>query len=203
MSFTPELMVLHTLRCIGTTSTERLADRAGLDEDATESHLIDLGVGGLVSRQAGAFGGWRITDQGRAVDAEAVATQLTETGCRAAVEAAFGRFERLNPLALEACTAWQLRTVDGATVVNDHLDRRYDTQVLRKIASVEQHGQEVCNDLASVLDRFEGYGPRLRDASRRALAGEWELVSEHPDSFHSLWFQLHEDLLVTLGRPRH
>lgn len=194
-----ELRILHTLRCVGASSTARLAELTGRPAAELESELIDLGVGGLVSR---ASGGWAVTPQGKTVDNEFVANELAETGCRAAVEAAYGRFERLNPLALEACTMWQLREIDGTRKVNDHLDRRYDTQVLRKLASVQQLGQEVCNDLSAILDRFDGYGERLSEATERALGGEWEYVSEHPDSFHSIWFQLHEDLLVTLGRPR-
>ncbi|MDO5500035.1 MAG: transcriptional regulator, partial [Propionibacteriaceae bacterium] len=58
------------------------------------------------------------------------------------------------------------------------------------------------NDLEAVLDRFGDYGPRLSEAMDRALAGQSDYVAEHPDSFHTVWFQLHEDLLLTLGRPR-
>lgn len=194
-----DLRILHTLRCIGASSPTRLADLTGLPVPDVESHLIDLGVKGLVARSGD---GWSVTAEGRRIDNEAVAEELDETGCRAAVEAAYGRFERLNPLALEACTAWQLREIDGVRRVNDHLDRRYDTQVLRKLGNVERLGQELCNDLSAILDRFDGYGDRLAEAANRALAGEWEYVSEHWDSFHTVWFQLHEDLLVTIGKPR-
>ncbi len=194
-----DLRILHTLRCIGASSAARLGEVTGLAVADLESHLIDLGVKGLVARSGG---GWSVTPEGKRVDNEAVAQELDDSGCRTAVEAAYGRFERLNPLALEACTAWQLREIDGVRRVNDHLDRRYDTQVLRKLGNVERLGQEVCNDLTAVLDRFDGYGDRLAEAAKRALGGEWEFVSEHPDSFHNIWFQLHEDLLVTIGKPR-
>lgn len=97
-----ELRILHILRCIGASSVPRLAEVTGLGTEEIESHLIDLGVGGLVSRAGGA---WSVTPTGKAVDNEACAQELADSGCRAAVEAAYGRFERLNPLALEACTA--------------------------------------------------------------------------------------------------
>ncbi|WP_432558586.1 hypothetical protein [Granulicoccus sp. GXG6511] len=198
-----EFRVLHTLRCIGASSAGRIADRARLSEGEAESVLIDLGARGLVTKSSGPFGGWSITPAGRSADDAAVTAELAATGCRAGVEAAFGRFSGLNEVALEACTDFQMRMVDGVRRVNDHTDRRHDTRVLRQLASVERRGQEVCNDLEAVLDRFEGYGDRLSDAMQRALAGEWEFVVDHPDSFHNVWFQLHEDLLVTLGRPRH
>ncbi|MDO5500411.1 MAG: hypothetical protein Q4F67_12115, partial [Propionibacteriaceae bacterium] len=189
-----EALVLHTLRCVGARSAASLAELVGLDEAETESSLIDLGAEGFVAKDPGHFGGWRVTAEGKAADDAQVAQELAETGCRAAIEAAYGRFEGLNQVALEACTAFQMRTVDGVARVNDHTDQRYDTKVLRQLASVERRGQEVCNDLEAVLDRFAGYGPRLADAVNRALGGEWEFVAEHPDSFHHVWFQLHEDL---------
>lgn len=33
-------------------------------------------------------------------------------------------------------------------------------------------------------------------------AGDPAAVTESTESYHAVWFQLHEDLLVTLGRPR-
>ncbi|HHV22890.1 MAG TPA: transcriptional regulator [Propionibacterium sp.] len=199
---TTEGRLLHTLRCIGASSVDRIADRVGVGPDEAEATLIDLGARGWVAKDAGTFGGWRVTDAGKVADNEAVAAEVAETGCLAGIEAAYGRFEGLNAVALEACTAFQMRTVNGVRQVNDHTDRAYDTRILRQLASVERRGQEVCNDLESVLDRFADYGPRLSEAMNRALAGYWEYVSEHEDSFHTVWFQLHEDLLVTLGRPR-
>ena len=39
-------------------------------------------------------------------------------------------------------------------------------------------------------------------ALERSLGGENEFVSDSLESYHSAWFQLHEDLLVTLGITR-
>ena len=47
------------------------------------------------------------------------------------------------------------------------------------------------------------YGPRLRRAVERVEAGdgEWFTKPSLP-SYHSVWFELHEDLLSTLGLDR-
>ena len=53
-----------------------------------------------------------------------------------------------------------------------------------------------------VLMRFGLYGTRLTAALERALAGNTAYVTDTLDSYHTVWFQLHEDLLVTLGISR-
>jgi hypothetical protein len=58
--------------------------------------------------------------------------------------------------------------------------------------------------LAEKVTRFAEYRPRLTDALRRVHDGEndW-FVSPRIDSYHTVWMQLHEDLLLALGRERH
>ena len=52
------------------------------------------------------------------------------------------------------------------------------------------------------MRRFERYRVRLTDALVRAEAGALEYIADSTASYHTVWFQLHEDLLVTLGIPR-
>lgn len=198
-----DFRLLHLLRCIGASSIAHLADRTGLSVSEAESQLIDFGVARLVTKTSGPFGAWSITDRGRRVDEELITAEVAVGGCRPAVEAAFGRFLKLNPLVLDTCTAWQLRPLRGSTQINDHTDPGYDKRVLRQLVALERRGREVCNDLSVLLDRFADYGPRLSYAVNRALGGDGVFVTDDLNSFHSLWFQLHEDLLVTLGQPRH
>jgi hypothetical protein len=57
--------------------------------------------------------------------------------------------------------------------------------------------------LAEIMERFARYGSRLTEARARAEAGEhaW-LTGALIDSYHTVWFELHEDLLATLGIAR-
>jgi hypothetical protein len=56
---------------------------------------------------------------------------------------------------------------------------------------------------SELLPRFGGYQPRLVEALRRAEDGEWEyLTSPTVDSVHTVWMEVHEDYLQTLGRSR-
>ncbi|MEU7580062.1 transcriptional regulator [Streptomyces sp. NPDC041068] len=198
-----DLLVLHALRCGGFSGRAAVAAVTGLSESDVESELIDLAVAGLVTHTAGDFGGWGLTEAGRAADAERIADELEAAGSREAVTAAFERFLVLNPELLDLCTAWQMRSADGAMSMNDHTDPAYDAQVLNRFVEFHQRAEPVCAELSAALMRFQRYPVRLADALARAKAGELEYVADSTSSYHTVWFQLHEDLLATLGIPRH
>lgn len=196
-------LVLHTLRCLGFTTQARIAEATGLSESDVQSELIDLAVDKLVSNVPGDFGGWGLTDAGRAADAERAATELDKAGARAAVAATFEKFMVLNPELLDLCTAWQTRTVDGVMTPNDHADTRYDARVLDRLSDFHDRALVVCGELTAALPRFQRYERQLGTALARAKAGEGQFVADDTASYHTIWFQLHEDLLVTQGIPRH
>ncbi len=55
-----------------------------------------------------------------------------------------------------------------------------------------------------MLTRFGGYDRRFTAALRRARDGDAAWVDRTDvDSCHRVWFELHEDLLATLGIDRH
>jgi hypothetical protein len=96
-----------------------------------------------------------------------------------------------------------MRSVDGVTTLNDHTDPAYDSRVLDRLTEFSQRADVVCADLSAAMPRFQRYRDRLTDALTRAQAGALDYVTDSTASYHSVWFQLHEDLLVTLGIPRH
>jgi hypothetical protein len=197
-----DLLVLHTLRCLGFTDLDRVADAGGLTPSDTESRLIDLAVAGLVTRTSGPFGGWGLTEAGKAEDARLVAAERDAAGARDAVTAAFETFLVLNPELLDLCTAWHMRPADGVTGINDHTDTAYDARVLARFVDLDQRAAAVCARLTAALPRFGRYRGRLTTALDLARAGRLEHLADTTTSYHNVWFQLHEDLLVTLGIPR-
>ncbi|WP_035855217.1 hypothetical protein [Cryptosporangium arvum] len=182
--------VLHTLRCIGASGVDGIADAAGVSAGEAESALIDLAVDGLVTFERGAFGGWRVTAPGTAADDRAVAAELRALDVRDVVAAAYREFLELNPELLDLCTAWQLRTAEAEPVAAGFADL---------------HGRctEALAPLAPLLPRFERHRGGLARALARARAGESGYLADRLDSYHTRWFRLHEDFLVTLGMPRH
>lgn len=193
------MLVLHALRCAGASGLTRVASFTGLAESEVESELIDLAVAGLVTHHKD-FGGWALTESGRAADAAATEAELEPAGTRPALAAAFESFLVLNPELLELCTAWQIRSVDG--VLNDHTDAAYDARVLALFADLHARAVVVIAALAAAVPRFARYDARLSEALARAQAGELDRLADTIDSFHAIWAELHEDLLATLGIAR-
>jgi hypothetical protein len=185
-------LVLHTLRCIGHADLARVAAVSGLDEPQAESRLIDLAVDGLVTRTSGEFRAWGLTDAGRAEDARRTAAELDTAGAREAVTGAYEKFLVLNPELLDLCSSWHLRAQRGIPA----------ERVVAGFADLDERAAEVCAELAAAIPRFGRYRARLGEALGRARAGEPELLTDTLDSYHMVWFQLHEDLLATLGIPR-
>jgi hypothetical protein len=120
------------------------------------------------------------------------------------VTEAHAAFLPLNRRFGKACTRWQLRpTPHDPMAANDHTDWGHDEGVLRTLAALEKELGAVGGRLAAVLARFDGYAERYSSALRKVEAGGRRWVdAPEVDSCHTVWIQLHEDLLATLGIPR-
>lgn len=197
------MRVVHALRLKGFADTRALVTAAGFpDEHAVVDALDAARREGWVTRREGTVKGWALTPAGKARDREAVDAELARTGARAAVEAAYRLFLDLNPELLQVCTDWQLRSGHPARL-NDHSDPAYDAAVVDRLRAVDRAVQPVCRDLAATLERFASYGPRLQAALARVEQGDHDWFAKPViDSYHTVWFELHEDLLVTLGLER-
>jgi hypothetical protein len=198
----PDFIVLHTLRCIGVASEERIAGASGMEIAETLARLRHLSGRSLVSLDSGPFGGWSLTESGRTTGQETVREELVIAGGHQQVLDGYQAFLRLNPALLQICSDWQMQRVANTPILNDHTDLDYDAKVLSRLIRIDDAAQQVCSDLASRLMRFGLYRNRLSTAIERALAGDRAYVTDSFDSYHAVWFQLHEDLLVTLGISR-
>jgi len=200
----PRLLALHALRLRGVAEVEEVAAYVDLPQDAVDAELRACAADGLVAERRGRFPGWALTPAGRVEDQRLLTQELDEHGLRARVSAAYDEFLGLNDQLLAICTQWQLRTDGVETVVNDHRDADHDHAVIDALVALDGRSRPVLASLEEVLVRFAGHGRRLRYALDRVVAGEhdWFTKPMFP-SYHSCWFELHEDLLATLGRERH
>ncbi len=197
-----QLVVMHTMRCIGYATEERVASASGFTLDETTRLLADLDGKGLASSTPGPFGGWALTDEGRETAERMHNEELAVTGAADQVQTSYQSFLRLNPLLLAVFTDWQMARVGDTHIVNDHRDSHYDARVLGRLSKLDDRAQGICADLSSRLTRFGSYGTRLSTALHRALVEDHAYVADNFESYHAVWFQLHEDLLVTLGISR-
>ncbi len=199
----PRLLVLHTLRLKGIAEPAVVAADTGLDLAEVEQELADLEKSDLVRVRRGRIAGHALTPEGKAQGARLLAEEVERSGTRAAIDAAYREFLGFNDQLLAVCTAWQLREVDGEAQVNDHSDADYDRGVHERLVGLHERVVPVLDALSDALERFSGHRTRLQTALERVLSGDhdWFTKPMFP-SYHSVWFELHEDLLATLGRER-
>ena len=114
-----------------------------------------------------------------------------------------GMYESFGPLnreVLRLCTDWQVRP-GGA--LNDHTDAAYDWSVIDRLTAVDQRAGPLLRRLGETVPHFAPYGDRLRSARQRVVDGEHDwFTSPRVDSYHTVWMELHEDLLAALGLAR-
>lgn len=121
----------------------------------------------------------------------------------AAFLAAYERFEVLNHDLKGLVTQWQVHEVGGAQVPNDHSDKAYDEKILDRLGALHERFEPVLRAMTTALPRLAIYEKGLAHALEQAEAGKIEWVSDVKiPSYHTLWFELHEDLLCMLGRTR-
>ena len=202
---TVELLTLHAVRLKGMADDRQIAARFDLDPVAVEECLLDYEAYGWVTRVAFAdLSGWTLTERGRAENVRQLAAELEASGARPVVQDAYARFEPLNDRLLRACTDWQLRpSRDDPLAANDHTDQLWDQYVLDELALISDYLRLLCAGLGQRLARLRGYDDRFATALRRSRRGEHEWVAKpRADSCHTVWMELHEDLLATLGIQR-
>ena len=196
-----DLRVLHALRVKGFAETDLVADLVALPDPEVVGHLEAFQAEGLVQRRDGRLSGWSLTAEGRAEAARRIQDDLAASGQRPAVDGGYQAFLAVNGQLLEVCTSWQMK--DGGMQPNDHTDEGYDHKVVQALVDVHGDAAPICASLGDALERFSPYGVRLHAALERVLAGEGDwFTGPLIDSYHTVWFQLHEDLLVSLGVER-
>ncbi|MFI7533900.1 transcriptional regulator [Streptosporangium sp. NPDC049376] len=202
----PDLLILHAVRVTGFADTPVIARRYGLDTATAEEVLREAESRGWVEHTSFAdTRGWSLTEAGRAENERRLAAELSLAGAADEVRDVHRRFLPLNALLLQACTDWQLRpAANDRLAVNDHSDPTWDAGVLHELACVGRALTPLVDRLGHVLTRFRGYDTRFAAALARAQAGDGAWVDRTDvDSCHRVWFELHEDLIATLGLTRH
>lgn len=200
-----DLLVLHGVRVAGMADVARLAARTSLAPPDVEEQLLDDESRGWVRRVEFAdLAGWSLTESGRAEDERRLADELARTGARPVVESAHTTFDRLNARFLGTLTRWQIRPQPWDEMApNDHTDHRWDDRVLEELVSYGRRLAPVCAELGAALERFAGYDDRFARALSRVERDDFAWVDGTGiDSCHTVWIELHEDLLSTLGLAR-
>lgn len=117
--------------------------------------------------------------------------------------AAYEAFERVNTDLKQLITDWQTRDIGGKRVPNDHSDKDYDARIIDRLGDLHERADKVFAKLAAGLPRLQVWRDKLLAALEKAEDGAIEWVSDVKiESYHTAWFELHEDLLRIMGRAR-
>jgi hypothetical protein len=169
--------------------------RGMIEIEETETVTVLIGEG-YVARGAR---GVRITTVGRTTHASWARLPVGGEEEQLA-RRAYERFLPLNRELIRVCTDWQ---VHPGGVPNDHRDARYDWAVLDRLHAIDERVAPIASRLGRRIERFGTYRPRLRAALARVDDGDTEwLNSPRFDSYHTVWMQMHEDLLLAIGADR-
>lgn len=186
------LATLMALRVKGRATRAMVAASTRLTlEDA------DLALVGMVAagHAAPAGDGFTVTPAGRIELRRLLAVEPID---RRALGARYGAFLACDVLLKAAITALQLanaapREPRRASAGASSAALRHAGEAVRALAA----------ELAAIVPRLASYAERLAAALVALDGGDARFVaSPAVDSLHQVWFELHEDLLLTLGRER-
>ncbi|MEQ8660701.1 MAG: hypothetical protein RLW62_07785 [Gammaproteobacteria bacterium] len=116
---------------------------------------------------------------------------------------AYERFEVINRDLKQVITRWQSMDLGGQAVANDHSDSDYDDRIIGQLGDLHERFEPVLAALIGAVPRLAVYKRKLEEALEKAEDGDIAWVSDaRTESYHTVWFELHEDLLRLLGRKR-
>jgi hypothetical protein len=186
-----ELVVLQAVRLKGRISRDDLATTLGEDVGLTVDRLVEAGL--LVDGPI-----LRISPEGR-VRLEELLTCERKQVDAPAILAAYGQFHSVNREFKALVTDWQLRGGQP----NPHDDVDYDAAVLARLDEVHHRVSPIVDAAAAELPRLGRYAAKLQAALDRVRAGETMWLSRPlVDSYHTVWFELHEELILAAGQTR-
>ncbi|WP_020501740.1 hypothetical protein [Sciscionella marina] len=192
-----ELSILQAVRFKGRCTAEAAAAVAGVSPSEASQRLEQLAGSALVSGAVNSA--FRITAEGKQRVAELIAAEAAEVDGNA-LAAEYSSFDEYNSEFKAIITAWQMKDPETP---NDHLDQEYDEQVVHRLGELHTRFAPLLNGIVALADRLKPYPGRFENALDRIVSGDHTFIARPLiDSYHTVWFELHEELIGLLGRTR-
>lgn len=191
-----EIRVLQALRLKGRPALADIGSATGLDEPVLVELLAQLGEAGWCTE---ANGRHKLTKPGRERLNELIAAERAGVD-QDRLRELYHEFDAHNSAFKQLVTDWQLK--DGSTP-NDHADAEYDAKVVARLGELHEAFAPLVERMVVLAPRLAPYPARFDGALARVRAGEhtW-LARPMIDSYHTVWFELHEDLIGLAGLSR-
>ncbi len=183
-----ETLVLHVLRIRGFATPDGLTASLGTHPADLLDQMVESGLVRFIEARS-MYG---LLPDGK-LRQEALLNSYADDTLRAALAQPYLDFLVLNDAFKLLCTTWQMRD----DVPNDHSDADYDRGCIERLEGLNADAQPVIAALAAAERRLTRYGPRLTMAATRVAGGETkQFTGVMCESFHDVWMELHEDLIV-------
>jgi pyruvate, orthophosphate dikinase len=190
-----ELILLIALK--GFCTRNAALEICGLDSAALAARLLALEPD--IDAASPRF--LKVTDKGKE-RAAAITAAHRNALTHETAKATLTSFHLLNDQFKTLVTDWQMRPSDGEPVFNDHSDAAYDTAILQQ-ADVLHDRTRLWIDSVKPAGPLPFFQARFDHAILRLRAGETAyLASPKIDSYHNVWFELHEYLIRLAGLTR-
>jgi pyruvate,orthophosphate dikinase len=122
---------------------------------------------------------------------------------QATADLVYQEFMRLDAGFKRLVTDWQMRVADGRMVANDHADTAHDDAVRLRLRAFHQETMELVAKICAFAPRLEPFKMRFARSAAAISAGDGSMIaSPLKDSYHTVWFELHEELIHLSGRNR-
>ncbi|MEM7540428.1 MAG: hypothetical protein AAF384_02460 [Pseudomonadota bacterium] len=197
----PEIhLVMHGVAIKKHADPSAIASTVGLAPDTVATVLAGAQDSGRVVAADDKF---MLSPAGRMILEGEYSRFYGDTRANHAFVSAYESFEQVNLTLKQLITDWQTKEVAGQRVSNDHGDADYDESVINRLGDLHERFEPVLAQLAAGVTRLKIYGDKLSSALDKAEDGETEWVSDAKvESYHTVWFEMHEDLLRIMGRER-
>jgi phosphoenolpyruvate-protein kinase (PTS system EI component) len=183
-----EALVLHTLRVRGYVTPDGFTASLGVHPGDILARLVEAGL----VRHVEARDMYGLLPPGKERHQSLLPTLADPEVCDG-LAPHYERFLELNHRFKQLCTDWQVR--DGAP--NDHTDEPHDRACVTHLGLLADEVGPVISSMTSLLPRLARYQGRLAAAARSVAAGDTsKFTGVMCESFHDIWMELHEDLIV-------
>jgi pyruvate,orthophosphate dikinase len=187
------------LKLKGIASADALAETAGVASADAATASAQWVADGLAMETPR---GLRLTPEGR-VWVDGLLAEERAGIDAAAAEAAYERFCEHNGSFKQLVTDWQIKVVDGEQTLNDHTDAAYDQAIFARLHVLHEAALGVLHEVGTICPRLARYVGRFEKALANLDGGDqsW-LAAPMKDSYHTVWFEYHEELILLCGRSR-
>ena len=175
--------VLHLLRIRGRIAADQLGAEQAVVEALSDAELVRMTERGVILTSKG------FQQNALHLEFERAEIELDRFA------ATYDRFLRVNQPIKDVCAAWQAR---GISVSDDDMFKALDA-----LEGLFERVRPSLSGAADIVPRFQSYVDHLAAALDRVAEGERKFLADPQSaSFHTVWFECHEDYLLTLGRDR-